>query len=1590
MQPEQRERIMGYFIEEATEHLNTIEQGLQNLSIAVQDRSVLAELFRAAHSVKGGAGMLELSAIQQIAHKLEDEFKVLQEVQVEVDPPLSSLFVRVFRGLQDTVALIRVPGPVDEAKGAAIYAEVQPAIAQLHQHLAQLVQDQESPTAFVTRTQKKTYIGGELTRIQSPPKQRGAEEDSAKQLIFKSDVSRLLQEMMHLLKHGENPDRQQRMQEICRQWIRAGEQFDLKLWCHLIEQVAKAIANPKHSYRVLAPILITEIQKAREQVLGGQADAITVSPELAGLLLPQPQQPKTSSPSPIIPETTHTDSKFNLMSNSNSDHNQRTSQGRDSTRKHHHESENNPTWGEDKRAAKPTYNSGPEVGAAELNTLADLFEGESSYFDENWEGEEVTEEANTGEGTLETLPPDPGELLSATHDFDDLLFEDPSGNQTDMSSPENDEEDLGNLFGLEGFVEMEDSSISEPPRSPSPVEPLKSSNQKLDDLGDLFEEVATEELKEPDDWEQIWDDEPLDAVSEIDPPASDAEFSLEIADDSEFRDLLEISGFESGPEVEKDRFEPELATEIPIDEDDFDDLFGETTEDGDDSLTLTASDESVDWFDSDPSNTVAIEDDLTDLFELDPAPSPSTQARKEPVAPGKPAPASGESDEFWLEFEDPDSEPQSDVLEALDGLFDDEPSPAIADLDLMEESSLDSELFGDELQAEDDTNNLFEESQSNLDGEDWNWDLDPESSESSEDNEDTSDFYQNLESLFEEPTERSPNLDVNQTAPPPQGLSKATLSGSGFSASTEANLDFDALFGENQSSSVIVDLEEAKPVAISAPIRERLDLPLEPKLTQESDVFTELDYLLAMGPLKASFEELELLLNPVSSPKPGTTSTPTAPAVVPGNANSDKALVRSPISDANPRKPQVDFDDMEQLLQANAGSGSHDTGGRIAPRRGSFEQTMRVPVKQLDNLSNLVGELVVNRNSIEQNQERMRQFLDNLLHQVSQLTDVGQRMQDLYERSLLEISLLASRQNYHFMVGNSNSHQDPSHNGSDWSALEMDRFTPFHSLSQDILELIVRVRESASDIEFLVDETEQVTRQLRQVTTQLQEGLTRSRMVPFAQTADRLPRGVRDNAIKFGKQVELQVEGRETLIDKMILEQLSDPMTHLVNNALAHGVETPEERRKKGKPPVGRIVVRAFHQGNQTVISVSDDGAGIDSEKVKAKALQRGLISPEVSNSMTRLDVYDLLFMPGFSTKDQADDLSGRGVGMDVVRTSLSAIRGVVSIDSTLGKGTTFTIRLPLTLSISKALCCISDRARIAFPMDGVEDMIDVPRDRIQIKDNGQTFIPWRDTMLPFRHLRELLVYNRHIPRGGTIYVGNTEEDIISVVVLRSSDNFLALQVDQVLGEQEIVIKQLEGPVPKPVGVAGATVMGDGRIVAIADVLELIDLAAGRMRRVSGDVLTNSQDNSIQPPLEIEPQVIDPTVLIVDDSITVRELLSMTFNKAGYRVEQARDGQEAWEKMRSGLPYDLVFCDIEMPRMDGLELLSRMQKDPQLTTLPIAMLTSRGADKHRQMAIQMGASGYFTKPYLEESLLEAAGRMLKGEKLVSLKAEAGV
>jgi chemosensory pili system protein ChpA (sensor histidine kinase/response regulator) len=819
-------------------------------------------------------------------------------------------------------------------------------------------------------------------------------------------------------------------------------------------------------------------------------------------------------------------------------------------------------------------------------------------------------------------------------------------------------------------------------------------------------------------------------------------------------------------------------------------------------------------------------------------------------------------------------------------------------------------------------------------------------------------------------------------------------SNSELDASSENNFEIDS-FDSFDNLEEFLDLESnitEDPLANLANELE-LDLPTQqqPQPSQPDSQFDELNDLIDEPALL--FDDLAALIdeNETANESPENSAS-----FQPELEETSQTPTFNSVAD--------DFLDLESLLQEEIPAKSKSSASvkpsnkanvpaPVADRKtgaSSFEQTMRVPVKTLDNLSNLIGELVVKRNRLEEDQDRLRQFLDNLLNHVQSLNDVGARMHDLYERSLLEGALMASRQAYQNSSGDGSRQLSSSFGGNnnqgddDLNALELDRFTGFHLLSQDIIELIVRVRESSSDIQFLLDETDKVTQTLRQVTSQLQDGINSSRMVSFGQTADRLPRAVRDISMKLNKQAELNIEGQDVLIDKMIVENLYNPMTHLVNNAMTHGIESPEERSQKGKESSGKIVINAYIQGNQTVISVSDDGAGIDPERVKAKAIEKGLIFPAQAENLSIQDIYEFLFHPGFSTRDKADDFAGRGVGMDVVRTDLRKIRGTVSIDSTIGKGTTFTIRLPLFLSISKALSCLSDRTRIAFPIDGVEDTKEYSPNDIQTNAQGLECLPWRGNLLPFQPLSNMLSYNRQMRRG-SIYSKIKDDDTLSIIVLRSGGNLLAVSVDRIFGEQEIVIKQIEGPVPKPPGIAGATILGDGSIMAIGDVLELIEIAQGRRGTDIGANLWQLGGGAEQA----EPEIVktEPLVLVVDDSITVRELLTLSFSKLGYRVEQARDGQEAWDKLRGGLPADMIFCDIEMPRMNGLELLSHLKKEDNLKNIPVAMLTSRGAEKHRKLATDLGASAYLTKPYTEKDLIDVAQRFIKNDATATVTEE---
>lgn len=1779
MLPEEQKRILGYFIEEAKDHLNTIEQGLLNLQATIEDAEMVNEVFRAAHSVKGGAAMLGLDSIQRTAHRLEDYFKVLKEAPVATDRKLESMLLQIFDGMSEQLEQVQGPFGLTDDKAQEIMAGLEPVFGQTEAHLQTL-------PPVTAKTPAPAPDPAPVRAAAASPQQ----ETSALQLVFRSDVPAQLRTMLASFKQADDPGSRSALVACCQQLKRMGEEFDLTAWCHLLEQAEQAVGNEEQSYRSLAPVLIKDIKQAQEQVLASKADQVVPSPALLEMVpAPAPALDDGSLDAllaeALATETTEPDLGDFLSAVEAVDEQASDLDAEAWLDSAADESESGASLDVDDDFAAvfdtPAPDPAPvlepplrsetgrdvEVGAAELNTLADLFENEAEDLAAVWEEEDLTDinappldltaTEEAGDADFADLLEEAAPEAEANGDSDfDALFGTPlTADSAASESPDLAIDHDGAALGADGLEDADPlaalAELDEMATDSAEEDPLALAldlSTEFEDFGSLdgSEESAADvteadALDFPSDLDDLAVDSPaaesldlsLDWPADLDAATTDAGPGAlnddGIGDDGLTADVdlpdpeapaadpsalapsaepAETSGAVDQAVVAPS--EPTEAPAIPAPTNDIDDFFGlpdQVTQPVAQSLSASAEMEDF-WaagesaggaeppipsatppveapspshgepvddpfaldlagLDADPFDTMELEDNGPETMpELNLDADGEPQALIFEVSPPEPPPAGAPPMDALDVDRASASEPNSGVDMGLDAWLDEAlPAPALvepgaADDDL---ASLDDLALGDLERGPESSPDPVLESPASATAGDGSPELAVELGDLELGDVDSAlAGLDGLAALDTPPDENGADLTLADAPPiatvgaladldrdldlepsdPDEALGEeldlessdldgdldldlepwsngATTAASGASAEEDlaglddlANLDDLSSPDDLEGLDGLDDLDLAVPESLNdvatdgGGLTETADglhlAGVEDGGTSEETALEEFDDLdrlldepappLTEGALTAVDEAENLAdlgdLNDFAELEALVEAESLAPAPpLPPEGDADFSALEALLDEDEPTDEDEDeFSDLEKLLkETDQGARATPPGNRFNPspnqarqRAALADQTMRVSVRNLDGLNNLVGELVVNRNSLEQDQERLRQFLDNLLLKVQQLSDVGQRMRDLYERSLLESSLMSSRQA--LLASPSPSDNGGGHaTGATFDALEMDRFTGFHTLSQEMIELIVRVRESSDDIAFTIDSTDEITRQFRQVTTQLQEGLNKTRMVPFYQTSDRLPRAVRDISYKCGKEAQLVVEGRDTLIDKMILERLYDPLTHLVNNAITHGIELPEERAAAGKPAAGTITIRAFYQGNQTVIYIADDGSGINPELVKTKALKRGLITPDDAASMTDIEVYELLFLPGFSTRDKADNFAGRGVGMDVVRTALADIRGSVTVESELGKGSSFTIRLPLTLSITKALSCVNNQARIAFPMDGVEDMFDVPRKRIQEGDDGQSSILWRDTLLPFRPLADLLRFNRSLGRG-RVYGGNQDDDVVSIVVLRSANTYIGLQVDQVIGEQEIVIKQLEGPVPKPTGIAGATVLGDGRVMPIADVLELIDLSLGRLRRDSASSLWGHGDDEV-PVQEQYPTKSEPTVLIVDDSITVRELLSMSFNKVGYQVEQARDGQEAWEKLRSGLPCDLVFCDIEMPRMDGLELLSRMQKDDVLDQVPIAMLTSRGADRHRQMAIDLGAKGYFTKPYLEEVLLDAAQRMLKGENM---------
>lgn len=642
--------------------------------------------------------------------------------------------------------------------------------------------------------------------------------------------------------------------------------------------------------------------------------------------------------------------------------------------------------------------------------------------------------------------------------------------------------------------------------------------------------------------------------------------------------------------------------------------------------------------------------------------------------------------------------------------------------------------------------------------------------------------------------------------------------------------------------------------------------------------------------------------------------------------------------------------------------------------------SVRVDFNRLERMNNLVGELAINRNSLSLQNEQLQGTVKELLNRFARFGKITEKLRDVSDQMLIDTTRSSgwSGSERRGLIEKGFLAPDKS----DFDALEMDRYGKLYSSVQGLLEEMIQLEESVDDIVLFARGSNQTLETQRQMLTQLRDELMWARMLPLGEVLNRFPRVLRDLSAKYHKSVRLKLIGTGVLVDKVALEKLYDPLLHLLRNAFDHGIELPQTRFLRDKTAEGFIEIRAYHQGNQTIIEVKDDGGGLNYEKILQQALKRGLITPEQAVVLPKEKISNLIFEPGFSTAEQVSELSGRGVGLDIVRAQLQSLKGSVTVISNPNQGTIFTLRLPLTLTIAKLLVCIINPSStrnistaVAIPSDSIEEII-VPQLE-QIKTSGQQrFLHFAGQLIPIYVLGELFEYRCPLPesfvsKALAATVPSPEDWGLPLLILRRGQQLCALEVSRLVSEQELVIKPFGSAVASPLYTYGCTILGDGTLLPVVNAIILIEQFLDVSPTASSSSL---EGNGITP--ELSPVLAlsnaysqTPTVLVVDDSAALRRTLALTLQKSGYRVLQARDGREALEQLQQNVGIHLVICDIEMPNMNGFEFLGQRRRDDKLTQIPVAMLTSRSSEKHRQLALQLGASAYFTKPYIEQQFL---------------------
>lgn len=603
---------------------------------------------------------------------------------------------------------------------------------------------------------------------------------------------------------------------------------------------------------------------------------------------------------------------------------------------------------------------------------------------------------------------------------------------------------------------------------------------------------------------------------------------------------------------------------------------------------------------------------------------------------------------------------------------------------------------------------------------------------------------------------------------------------------------------------------------------------------------------------------------------------------------------------------------------------------------------VRVPQKSISQLNLLLGKVILERNQLNSFLRLLEENTKLLQQRINQLNHCHKQLRTWYDRASTEVYAVEEKEGKGASV-------------SDFDILEMDRYSELHLFFQEGMETLVQLQEVGTDLDLSLAQLKQSVQQLNYTISAIQKNTTALSMRPFGELVTGFPRLIRDLSVKFNKKVELVIEGETTLLERPLVEALQAPLNHLVRNAFAHGIEEEEIRILAGKPPYGTISLKAVNRGTKTLITVSDDGQGISLEKIKDRLLEMGF-SLEDLHKMSETQLLQYIFQPGFSTASQVTELAGRGVGLDAVKEAVEKVGGTITVQTEAGKGTTFTITVPFNLSVTRVLLVETGGFMYAVPVTVVKEIVHPP------SADALSEFRWKDSTIPIVHPDQILTFNRGPVKPPEI----GQPPLIDkpcIMVVGDEHQLVGVKIHRLWGEEEVSIRPIESVIPPPPYIIGSLLLGDGHPLPLIEPMGILQ-----------SVVSSIPPQPYTPP---SYNLSQKTIMVVDDSVAVRLHLTKLLEEAGYRVEQAKNGQEAVDKLFAGLPVNAVICDIEMPRLDGYGLLEEVKGKREFKSLPIIMLTSRINEKHRKLAFNLGASAYFGKPYNEQELLHTLNQLVQ-------------